>query len=106
MPELLSLVIQSARAAIHRRNDLIFETSSCATSSRWLCARSAGCPCAGETAFSGSWSGSFARTGAATFYMSDRKRSFAGTGVAGDCIGGGDREPGSDGLGCRLTCVP
>ena len=34
--------------------------------------------------------------------MSGRRRLFVGTEVAGDCIGAGDREPGSDARGCRL----
>jgi hypothetical protein len=65
MHELLSLVVQSVRAAVRRRNDLILEN---------LLLRHQLQVALRPTAFSGSSSGGFARTGAVTFYMSDRKR--------------------------------
>jgi hypothetical protein len=89
MSELLSLVIHAARAAVRGRNELILENLLLRHQLQVALRPKRRLSCSGETAFSGSWSGSFARTGAAPFSMSDRKRSFAGTEVAGACIGAG-----------------
>ncbi len=92
MSELLSLVIHAARAAVRGRNALILENLLLRHQLQVALRPKRRLSLRRRDRFSGSWSG-IARTGAATCYMSDRKRSFAGTEVAGDCIGGEIENP-------------
>ena len=106
MSELLSLVIQTARAAVSHRNDLILENlllrhqlqvalrpkrrPSLPRQDRilWVLVRQL-------------------RPDWRRYLLYVRPETvIRWHEVAGDCIGAGDREPGSDARGCRLKCAP
>jgi len=105
MTDLFVLLLHTLASIFRSRRALILENLRLRQQLQWHSARSAGFHSDAVTDCFGSSSGGCIRTGGATSSSSGRRRSFAGTGVAGDGTGNGDRGLGGGVLAYPAKCA-